>query len=80
MISIFKKKAHGQELSLKIKGMHCTSCAMNIDGALEDTDGVMSSDTSYAKAEVKVLFDPQKVNQEIISKVIETEGYEVVTD
>ena len=38
-----------KKLVLKIKGMHCTSCAMNIDGELEDTKGVKEANTSYAK-------------------------------
>jgi len=29
-----------QKIKLKINGMHCVSCAMNIDGDLEDTEGV----------------------------------------
>ena len=52
MWNIFKKKQQGKELILTIEGMHCTSCAMNIDGALEDTEGVFNSETSYAKSNV----------------------------
>jgi copper chaperone CopZ len=75
LFNFFQKKPLGQELTLKIQGMHCTSCAMNIDGALEDTDGVLSAHTSYAKAEVKVSFDPKKLNEAQIRKIIADQGY-----
>ena len=43
---------------LKITGMHCISCAMTIDGDLEDfVKGVKASNTNYAKAETEVEFD-----------------------
>lgn len=42
-------------LKFKIDGMHCVSCAMNIDGELEELDGVTESKTNYAKSETAVL-------------------------
>ena len=59
----------------KINGMHCTSCAMNIDGELEDTEGVSQSNTNYAKAETKVEFDEGKINQDKIIAIIKKVGY-----
>ena len=55
--------------------MHCTSCAMNIDGELEDTEGVSQSNTNYAKAETKVEFDEGKINQDKIIAIIKKVGY-----
>ncbi len=65
-----------QEITLKIIGMHCTACAMNIDGALEDA-GVEEARTSFAKQEVKLKFDESKINLTEIKKIIKTEGYDV---
>lgn len=63
----------------KIEGMHCTSCAMNIDFDLEDLNGIESSKTSYAKQECEVEFDKEKINdQQIIEKIKET-GYKAQT-
>lgn len=59
-----------------IKGMHCTSCAINIDGELEDTNGVVKANTSYAKSVAEVTFDPQKVNTKQIIQAIKTAGYD----
>ncbi len=64
--------------NLKIEGMHCTSCAMNIDFDLEDLDGVVSAKTSYAKGECDVEFDAGKTNPEEIIAAIKKTGYKAV--
>ncbi|OGH12721.1 MAG: hypothetical protein A2776_03495 [Candidatus Levybacteria bacterium RIFCSPHIGHO2_01_FULL_40_10] len=59
---------------LKIEGMHCTSCAMNIDFGLEDL-GVKSAKTSYARQETEVEFDEKKIKQQNIIDQIKKTGY-----
>ncbi len=61
----------------KITGMHCTSCAMNIDGDLEDNiKGVKSANTSYAKLETEVEFEEEEVKVEQIIAQIKETGYQ----
>ena len=61
---------------LKIEGMHCSSCAMNIDFDLEDLDGVNSAKTSYAKQETEVEFDTEKLVLEKVVEQIKKTGYQ----
>lgn len=63
-----------KKIILKIEGIHCVSCALNIDFALEDL-GVMSR-TSYANSQTEIEFDPQKRTTEQIIKIIKEVGYE----
>lgn len=60
---------------LKITGMHCTSCAFNIDGELEDKKGVKSSSTNYARSETEVEFDSDQISLEEIVETIKIVGY-----
>ncbi len=62
---------------LKILDMHCSACAMNIDFQLEDLEGVMSSKTSYAKQELTVSYDSEKISLEKIIKEINKLNYQV---
>ena len=71
MSTLVKKK-------LKISGMHCSSCAMNIDFDLEDLDGVVSAKTSYAKAETEIEFDSELVRLEQVLEQIQKTGYKVL--
>ena len=59
---------------LKIDGMHCSSCAMNIDFGLEDL-GVKSAKTNYAKQECDVEFDEEITKTEAIIETIKKSGY-----
>lgn len=68
MNKVIKKK-------LKIAGMHCSSCAMNIDFDLEDLEGVKSSKTSYAKQECEIEFYSDKVRDQTIVETIKKSGY-----
>ena len=80
MLNLFKKqKPKGTQITFKIQGMHCTSCALNIDGALEDTVGVISATTSYAKSNINIVYDVKKVSTEKIIKIIADLGYIITT-
>lgn len=59
-----------------IDGMHCTSCAMNIDMDLEDVEGIKTVRTSYAKQECEVEFEEDKASIEKIIQTIQKTGYQ----
>ena len=56
--------------------MHCTSCAMNIDGELEDTGKVKNVRTNYANAQTEVEFDTVKITEVEIVEIIKKVGYQ----
>ena len=60
----------------KLKGMHCTSCAMVIEGELEDIG--VNAHCSYAKEMVDVEFDENKLAEDAIKKTIQSAGYQTV--
>ena len=79
MFNLFKKKSSQNSTTetLKLSGLHCTSCAVNIDLSLEDIKGVIESKTNYAKSETSVEFDPKVVSLGKINSVIKELGYTV---
>jgi Cu+-exporting ATPase len=77
MFQLFKKNPKGTKLSLKITGMHCTSCSMNIDFAIEDLPGVHEAKTQYAAQKTIVFYEPEKVSKKKIIETINTLGYTV---
>ncbi|MGE5042319.1 MAG: heavy-metal-associated domain-containing protein [Candidatus Levyibacteriota bacterium] len=64
----------------KIEGMHCSSCAMNIDFDLEDMEGVKKAQTSYAKQVSEVEFDEARVNPKNIIESIKKTGYKAIPE
>ncbi len=63
-----------ENIVLKIKGMHCTSCASSINKALNSLDGVNAS-TSYEKSNTTIQYDENLVSLEVIKETITSEGY-----
>lgn len=78
MFNLFKKKPAGEKVVLKLSGLHCTSCSLNIDSDLEELNGVISSNTSYAKQESTIMFDPSLTNPNQFITTIEKLGYTVI--
>lgn len=64
-----------KKIILNIEGMHCTSCAMNIDFDLEDLEGIKSAKTNYAKQKCEVELDENKVTINKVLKQIQETGY-----
>ena len=69
-------RAKRRNLVLKLSGLHCSSCAVNIDLSLEDLPGVANSITNYAKSISTIDFDPDKVTSKKIIAEIEKLGYQ----
>lgn len=61
----------------KLAGMHCTSCAMVVEGELEDNLNVSAS-CDWVRQVVEVEFDPDRVDHAKIVQIIEAQGYKVV--
>lgn len=67
-------------LELSVSGMHCPSCGIAIDGAVEDVPGVAESRTDTRRGRTRVTLDPQRVSTSQIVSAIEDAGYRASTD
>ncbi|MEV4705424.1 cation transporter [Actinoplanes sp. NPDC049316] len=61
--------------SFTVTGMHCSSCAMRIDDALEETAGVHRSQTSVRAGRTVVDVDAAVADPETLAAVIGSLGY-----
>jgi len=66
-------------VTLKITGMHCVSCAINIDFELEDLEGVKEATTNYAKQQTVITYDPEATSIKKIRDVFQKLDYECCT-
>ena len=62
----------------KVVGMDCPSCAMLIEGELEDA-GVENASCSYAEEKLLVEFDEEQIDETKIEEVIKQTGYSLLT-
>ena len=68
-----KKKAE-----LKISGMHCATCAINIEESLGQIKDVSNVQVNFGTDTAHVEFDPAKVTLTELEKAVKTAGYDVV--
>ncbi|MDD2752067.1 MAG: heavy metal translocating P-type ATPase [Candidatus Omnitrophica bacterium] len=67
-----------EKIILAISGMHCVSCAANIENALGKARGVLKANVNFATEEAYIEYDPQKITTQAIELVIEKTGYKVI--
>lgn len=63
---------------IQIVGMHCTSCAINIEKTLLNTPGVIDADVNYATEKATVEVADDFTGDEELVKIIEKGGYKAV--
>ena len=68
-----------KNITIKIKGMHCQSCEMLIKDALEEQEGVKSSEISNKNGTAKITFDESKISEAQLKSILKKEGYEVAS-
>ena len=60
----------------RVEGMHCSNCAMNIEGIEDDLPGIKQVTASYQKGQMVVEFDEAKVSEVQILSAVEKRGYQ----
>lgn len=63
-------------LTFRVEGMHCASCGMLIDDALEDLEGVRRSETSMKAGRTTVEIDPALCEPADVIAAIGEAGYQ----
>lgn len=66
-----------KKLKMTIAGMHCGSCAGNIERSLKKVDGVTSASVSMMTNK-GIVETEDKVSEEELKKAVSRAGYKVV--
>lgn len=75
-----KKKLAGRVIgrkTIKISGMHCAHCAMDVANALNQIDGVRA-EADLSKSRARISYD-REVEDSIIRNQVEEKGYHVIS-
>lgn len=65
---------------LKIKGMHCASCATIITNKVSKLEGVNNIDVNFATEKATVSFDQNKISVDNMNHEVEKLGYTFIDD
>jgi len=62
-------------LILNIPDMHCSSCAMKLEGIEDELPGIVKIKASYHKQTLEVEYDEEQVSEAQILQEVERLGY-----
>jgi copper chaperone len=62
---------------MKVSGMSCGGCAINVAGALKAVEGVSDAHVSLEKKEATVEFDETRTSAEQLKSAVRHAGYEI---
>ncbi len=60
----------------RVEGMHCSNCAMNIEGIEDDLPDIKQVSASYQKGQMVVEFDEAKLSEAQILAAVKKRGYQ----
>ncbi|MDP2845868.1 MAG: cation transporter, partial [Candidatus Methanoperedens sp.] len=69
-----------KECELKVRGMDCPSCAMNVENSVKKLDGVSDISVNFIMGKALIKYDPSHVNTSEIITAIEKAGYTAIED
>jgi P-type Cu+ transporter len=62
---------------LDIKGMHCASCVLTIEQALQQTPGVLGATVNLATQQAHIEYMPGLIDRKGLAHAVESAGYQV---
>lgn len=67
-----------EKVTIKVGGMHCVRCERALFNALNNKEGIIDVNVSYASEKAKISYDSNKITYKEICEVIKKSGYYVV--
>ncbi len=69
---------HTDEITLKLNGMHCASCVMNVENFLIRLNGIFDVKADLTSQTARINYDKSKVTVKDMEEVINSLGFEVL--
>jgi copper chaperone CopZ len=67
-----------KKVVFKVTDMHCSNCAMHLQGLEDELPGILQVDASYQKQQMVVKFDESLISEEQIIAAAKGIGYTAV--
>ncbi|MCU4743716.1 cation-translocating P-type ATPase [Halobacteria archaeon AArc-m2/3/4] len=65
----------GETAFLAVDGMHCSTCEAFIEGSVTSTDGIHGARASYATDTVRLVYDPDVIEEGALPEAVSGVGY-----
>jgi len=69
-----------KKVELTISGMHCASCAINLEKGLSAAEGVEGAQVNFGTGKAIVGYDPGVTNPNLLARIVENTGFGVINE
>ena len=76
-LSGFSEEAGRLRLDLPVIGLHCPTCTVTIERAVEQLDGVEQASCNAATERLHVTIDPKKLSAQDVAQAVKSAGYSI---
>ncbi len=66
-----------KRLSLKVDGITCSGCAVDVESVLKNADGVAGAEASYAAGTVNIDYYPDEINEKQVRDLVRKLGLQI---
>lgn len=66
-----------ERVTFDIEGMTCTGCEASVKHAVQNINGVLETDVSYATRSATIAYDKTKINRKVLVQAINSTGFKV---
>jgi Cd2+/Zn2+-exporting ATPase len=66
------------ELSLRLEGLACPTCAGKVEGTLARKAGVEEAKVHFTTGRVQIKYNPEQVEEAELRELIEAMGYDIL--
>ncbi len=68
-----------KRMNLKVEGITCSGCAVDVATVLKNTDGILDADANYSTGDVNIDFDPKELNEKQVLDLIKKLGLKKIS-
>ena len=65
--------------SLRVDGITCSGCAVDVETVLKNTDGISGAEASYATGAVNIDYHPEEIDEKQVLELIKKLGLKIIS-
>ncbi len=66
-------------MNLKVDGITCSGCAVDIESVLKNTDGISGAEASYATGAIHIDYHPEEIDEKQVLDLIKRLGLKKIS-
>ncbi len=66
-----------KRMSLKVDGITCSGCAIDVESVLKNTDGILDAEVRFADGAINISYHPEGIGEKQVVELIKKLGLQI---